>query len=89
MVLNPDKCNFILFDVKDELQTDLVSNVTVKNSKEEKVPGITLDSELDFSMHLTSIIEKANIKLNALTRVRKYVSRVKGPPNILFYKFSI
>ena len=44
MVLNPDKCYFMLFGVKDELQTDLVSkNVTTKNSKEEKVLGITFE----------------------------------------------
>ena len=44
MVLNPDKCYFMLFGVKDELQTDLVSNnVTTKNSKEEKALGITFE----------------------------------------------
>ena len=44
MVLNPDKCYFMLFGVKDKLQTDLVShNVTTKNSKEEKVLGITFE----------------------------------------------
>ena len=42
MVVNPDKCFFILFGVKGELQTDLVSkNVTIKNNKGEKVIGIT------------------------------------------------
>ena len=31
MVLNPDKCSFMLFDAKDELQADLVpNNVIVK-----------------------------------------------------------
>ena len=44
MVFDPDKCYFMLFRVKDELQTDLVSNnVTTKNSKEEKVLGITFE----------------------------------------------
>ena len=34
MVLNPDKCSFILFGVNDELQKELAStNVTIKNSK--------------------------------------------------------
>ena len=43
MVLNPDKCSFMVFGVNDELQTDLVSNnVIIKNSEEEKVPGITI-----------------------------------------------
>ena len=36
MVLNPDTCSFTLLDIKDELETDLASNVIIKNSKEEK-----------------------------------------------------
>ena len=36
MVFNPDKCSFMLFGVRDELQTDLVSNNgTIKNSTDE------------------------------------------------------
>ena len=66
--------SLMLYGVNDELQTDLVSeNVTTENSKEEKVLGITIDSKLDF-MHLTSITKKANIKLNVLTRVQKYMT---------------
>ena len=36
MVLNPDRCSFTLLDIKDELETDLASNVIIKYSKEEK-----------------------------------------------------
>ena len=37
MELKTDICSFMLSGVKDELQTDLVSNnVTIKDSKEEK-----------------------------------------------------
>ena len=76
MVLSADKCSFMLFGVKDELQTDLVSNsVTIKDSKEENELGITFDSNLDFSTHLISITKKANIKFNALTRVKRKSDR--------------
>ena len=72
MVLNPDKCSFMLFDIKDELQTDFVSNnVTTKNSKEEKFLGITFDNKLEFSSHFTSITKKENMKLKVLTRIQK------------------
>ena len=75
MVLNLDKSSFMLFSIKDEVQTDLASNnVRIKNSKEEKVLGITFGNKLDFSMHLTSITKKANIKLNALNREQKYMT---------------
>ena len=43
MVLNPDKCFFMLLGVDDELQTNLVcGNETLKNSKQEKVLGSLL-----------------------------------------------
>ena len=75
MVLNPDKCSIMLFGVKNELQRGLVSNnVTNKNSKEEKLLGINFDNTINFSTHLISITKKANIKLNPLTRVQKYMT---------------
>ena len=40
LVPNPDKCSFMLFAVKGELRTDLLSNnVTIKNRKDEKNTG--------------------------------------------------
>ena len=43
MVLNPDKCFFMLLGVDNELQTNLVcGNETLKNSKQEKVLGSLL-----------------------------------------------
>ena len=49
MVLNPDKCSFMLFRVKDELQTDLVShNVCSNNSKEKKHWESLLITDLTF-----------------------------------------
>ena len=43
MVLNPDKCSFMVFGVNNELQTDLVfNNAIIKNSEEGKVLGITI-----------------------------------------------
>ena len=58
--------------------TELIStNVTTKDSKEEKELGITFANKLDFSTHRTSITKKANIKLNALTRIQKYMTPEK------------
>ena len=75
MVLNLVKCSSMLFGVKGKLQTDLVSNnVTIRNSKNEKVLGITFDNKLYFAMHLTSITKIVNIKLNTFTRVKKYIT---------------
>ena len=78
MVLNPDKCSFMLLGVDDELQTNLVcGNETLKNSKQEKVLGVTIDNKLNFATHLSNITKNANIKFNALTRVQKYMTTNK------------
>ena len=70
MVLNPDKCFFMLLGVDNELQTNLVCrNETLKNSKQEKVLGATIDNKLNFAKHLSNITKNANIKFNVLTRV--------------------
>ena len=76
MVLNPDKCSFMLLGVDDELQTNLVcGNETLKNSK--KGLGVTFDNKLNFETHLSNITKNANIKFNALTRVQKYMTTDK------------
>ena len=75
MVFNTDKCSFMSLCVDDELQTNLVcGNETLKNSKQEKVPGVNIDNKLNFATHLSNITKNANIALNALTRVEKYMT---------------
>ena len=55
-------------------QISYLTTLLKKDSEEEKVLGITFDSKLDFSTHLTSITKKTNTKVNALTRVQKYMT---------------
>ena len=75
MVLNPDKCCFMLLSFDDELQTNLVcGNKTLKNSKQEKVLRVTIDNKLNFATHLVNITNSANIEFNALTRIQKYMT---------------
>ena len=53
----------MLLGVDDELQTNLVcGNETFKNSKHEKVFGVTIDNKLNFAAHLLNITKNANIK---------------------------
>ena len=78
MVLNPDKCSFMLLGVDTEFQTNLeCGNETLKNSKQEKVLGVTIDKKLNFALYLSNITKNANIKFNALTRVQKNMTRDK------------
>ena len=84
MVLNPDKCSFMLLGVDDELQTNLVcGNETLKNNK--KGLGVTFDNKLNFETHLSNITKNANIKFNALTRVQKYMTTDKKTYILFLY----
>ena len=47
---------------------------TLKNSKLEKVLGVTIDNKLNFATHLSNITKNANIEFNALTKVQKYMT---------------
>ena len=71
MVLNPEKCSFMLLSVDDEL---VCRNETLKNNKQEKVLGIIIVNKLNFVIHLLNITKNFHSKFNALTRVQKYMS---------------
>ena len=45
---------------------------TVESSPSEELLGITIDSELTFHKHITSLCSKAYQKLSALARITKY-----------------
>ena len=78
MVLNPDKCSFMLLGVDDELQINLVcGNGSLKNREQEKVLEVTIDNKLNFETHLSNITKNADIRFNALTRVQKYMTADK------------
>ena len=68
MVLNPEKCSFMLLGVDEELQTNLVcGNESLKNIKQEKVLGVTFDNKVNFETYLSNVTKNTNIKFNALT----------------------
>ena len=48
----------MLLGVDDEFQTNLVcGNETLKNSKQEKVLGVTTDDKLSFTTHLLNTVD--------------------------------
>lgn len=67
----------MLTSVKDQLQTNLTfRNKTLKDSKPEKVLGVTNDNfpKINFPTHLVNITKKVNSKCKALARVQKYMA---------------
>ena len=47
----------MLLGVADELQTNLMcGNETLKNSKQEKLLGVTIDNKFNSAKHLSNVI---------------------------------
>ena len=74
MVLNPGKCHFMLFGVKENEQSDLICNdITLKHSSHDKILGVTIDNKLAFDENIINICKTTNKKLNALSRINHYM----------------
>ena len=75
----------MLLGVGALLQTNLVcGDEILKNTKKEKVSGVTLD-KFNFATHLLNITKNVNKKFNALTRVQKYMTTDKKKNIFLLY----
>ena len=68
IMLNPGKCHFMLFGVKENEQFDLLCNDnTLKHSSHEKTLDVGIDHKLSFDEHIINVCKPANKKLNALS----------------------
>ena len=65
---------FHLFPILYEDQTITVENCVIKSSGVEELLRVRIDSNLNFQEHILSLCKKANRKLQALTRVSKYIT---------------
>ena len=77
MVLNPDKCHYIVIDDDDPTQKVILNNDEIASFNEEKLFGNLLDSKLNFDSHITSLFKKAGQKLSALARISHYLTQDK------------
>ena len=66
MKANIDKCHFLV--TRDTNVTAKIGEFNVKNSSEEKLLGVKIDSKLSFENHVSSLCKKASQKLHALAR---------------------
>ena len=72
---NHDKCH--LFLSTQESFNIQIANFTIKSSKAKNLRGINLDKNFKFDIHVESICQKANRKLNALARIANYMELPK------------
>ena len=79
MILNPGKCHFIMSIGKDTRNEDVFydDNLTLKNSNEEKMLGVTIDRKLTFHQRIKKMCRKAGQKLSALLRLSPYLDTKK------------
>ena len=66
--LNASKCKLLVSHRKNELSID-IEGKTIICEKSVKLLGITIDSQLTFYEHISSICKKVSLKLHALARV--------------------
>ena len=59
-------------------QQMIINSITVKESNEVILLGITIDNKLVFKKHIENLCRAAHYKLRALTRIRKYLTLDKA-----------
>ena len=72
LVANPGKSHFLVSPY-EKISLKILGS-TIESSPSEELLGITIDSELTFHKHITSLCSKANQKLSALERIAKYMT---------------
>ena len=83
MMLNPGKCRFMLFGVKENEQFDLICNdITLKRSSDENIFGVTIDNKLSFDEHIINICKTAN-KKSQRSQQNKSLYETKSKGNII------
>ena len=75
MKANADKCHLLV--TRDTDVTAKIGEFDVKNSREEKLLGVKIDSKLSFENHVSSLCKKARQNLHALARVVHFMDLAK------------
>ena len=72
---NAEKFQFMILNQKNHRRQQMVINsITVKESNEVILLGITIDNKLVFKKHIENFCRAAQYKLYALTRIRKHLT---------------
>ena len=86
MVLNRDKCQFIIIEssrselFRSEANKTAIVNVgnkTVAEQRNGKLLGITIDKNINMAEHIRKICKQASTKLHALARISPYLNEQK------------
>ena len=75
MKANADKCHLLV--TRDTDVTAKIGEFDVKNSREEILLGVKIDSKLSFENHVSFLCKKASQKLHTLARVVNFMDLAK------------
>ena len=82
MVLNPGKCHYILIgnhDEPDKINLNIRENA---NNTNEKLLAVLIDKKLNFDVHIKTLCEKAEQKLNSTDQFSYKVTVYLLPANM-------
>ena len=75
----PGKLQFMILGNNKRLKYCLkIRSITIKESDEVELLGITIDKALNFKKHIENLCRNAQYKLHALRRIRKYLTLDKA-----------
>ena len=77
MIINTDKFQTIILDKKKSNLTNIpftIDNQTIKSVPSVELLGIHLDDKLNFHLYISNICRSAANQLNALIRLKSYLS---------------
>ena len=76
MIVNPDKSQVIVLNKRSDLTNTnfKVDNQVIKLVSSVELPGIQIDDKLNFNLHISKIFKSATNQLNALIRLKQFLS---------------
>ena len=74
MALKAGKCHFMCLGKDTRNETFIFKGLVMKNSKEQKILGVTIDNKLTFKSHIKNLCKKASQKIGALSRLSNHLN---------------
>ena len=74
MALNAGKCHFMCLGKDTRNETFTFKGLVMKNSKGQKILGVTIDNKLTFKSHIKNLCKKASQKIGSLSRLSNHLN---------------
>ena len=76
---NPKKFQFMILGKGTRQTITLnINNIKIRESQNVELLGLIIDNRLTFKDHINMLCRRANYKLHALRRIRKYLTLEKS-----------